>query len=113
MSAALRHAIEVEEGVPLDLVTNLDEITEDIKDKLAKLRDTPVRMERPIIYHLDVGEWMLYHTSLLLSLFLFVVANVGNIRPLGLASQFNWVFSCLNLVSAAYNTRITDFFLFF
>ncbi|KAI5747107.1 hypothetical protein M8J77_011093 [Diaphorina citri] len=55
VSAALRHAIEVEEGVPLDLVTNLDEITEDIKDKLAKLRDTPVRMERPIIYHLDVG----------------------------------------------------------
>ncbi|KAL1460884.1 hypothetical protein WDU94_012822 [Cyamophila willieti] len=55
VEGALRHAIEVEEGVPFDLVTNLDEVMADIKDKLGKLRDTPVRMERPIIYHLDVG----------------------------------------------------------
>uniref|UniRef100_A0A8D8VQ89 DNA polymerase epsilon catalytic subunit n=3 Tax=Cacopsylla melanoneura TaxID=428564 RepID=A0A8D8VQ89_9HEMI len=55
VESALRHAIEVEEGVPMELVTNLEEVMVDIKDKLAKLRDTPVRMERPIIYHLDVG----------------------------------------------------------
>ena len=34
---------------------NFDEIVEDIQDKLADLRDTPARLENPIIYHLDVG----------------------------------------------------------
>ena len=27
----------------------------EIKDKLASLRDTPARLENPLIYHLDVG----------------------------------------------------------
>ena len=41
-------------GVSLQ-VTNFDEIVEDIKEKLCDLRDTPARLENPIIYHLDVG----------------------------------------------------------
>ena len=51
----MKRAIEVEEGIPMDQVTNFDEILEDIQDKLADLRDTPARLENPIIYHLDVG----------------------------------------------------------
>ena len=51
----MKRAIEVEEGVPMDQVTNFDEILEDIQEKLADLRDTPARLENPIIYHLDVG----------------------------------------------------------
>lgn len=31
------------------------QICEDIKGKLAGLRDTPARLENPMIYHLDVG----------------------------------------------------------
>lgn len=51
----LRHAIEVEENVSLDLVTNLDEVTEEIKAGLKELYDTPNRLEQPVIFHLDVG----------------------------------------------------------
>lgn len=51
----LIHAIEVEEGVPKNLVTNFDEVKKEIVDKLISLRDHPNRMENPIIYHLDVG----------------------------------------------------------
>lgn len=51
----MKRAITVEEGIPMDDVTNFDEIVEDIQDKLADLRDTPARLENPIIYHLDVG----------------------------------------------------------
>lgn len=52
---AMKHAIEEEEKVSLDDVTNLDEVLEEIKEKLATLRDCPARLENPIIYHLDVG----------------------------------------------------------
>ena len=41
--------------MPIDQVTNLDEVVSDIKEKLESLRDTPNRIEMPIIYHLDVG----------------------------------------------------------
>ncbi|XP_022098482.1 DNA polymerase epsilon catalytic subunit A-like [Acanthaster planci] len=51
----MRHAIEEEEKIPLETVTNFDEVCTDIKEKLAALRDTPARLENPIIYHLDVG----------------------------------------------------------
>ena len=51
----MRRAIEVEEGIPFDTVTNFDEVCDDIKEKLCDLRDTPARLENPIIYHLDVG----------------------------------------------------------
>ncbi|CAG9856188.1 unnamed protein product [Phyllotreta striolata] len=55
ISSTLQHAIEIEEGVPLECVTNLQEITEDIRAKLLALKSTPMRLERPLIYHLDVG----------------------------------------------------------
>lgn len=51
----MTHALEVEEKVPLDQVTNFDEICTDIVSKLENLRDTPYRTENPMIYHLDVG----------------------------------------------------------
>ncbi|XP_003226860.2 DNA polymerase epsilon catalytic subunit A [Anolis carolinensis] len=51
----LRHAIEVEEGIPLDQVTNFQEVCDEIKVKLRSLKDVPNRIECPLIYHLDVG----------------------------------------------------------
>lgn len=41
--------------VPIGEVTNLEEVVEDIKEKLLSLHDTPNRIELPVIYHLDVG----------------------------------------------------------
>lgn len=51
----LKHAIEVEENVSLDLVTNLDEVRNDITSGLKELYDVPNRLEQPVIFHLDVG----------------------------------------------------------
>ncbi|CAK1550449.1 unnamed protein product [Leptosia nina] len=51
----MKHAIEVEEGIPLDQVTNFDDVCEEIKVKLQHMRDHPRRDENPLIYHLDVG----------------------------------------------------------
>ena len=51
----MRRAIEVEEGIPMDEVTNFDEVIQEIQERLIDLRDTPARLENPIIYHLDVG----------------------------------------------------------
>ncbi|CAH0728541.1 unnamed protein product, partial [Brenthis ino] len=51
----MKHAIEVEEGIPLDLVTNFNEVCEEIKAKLQHMKDHPRRDENPLIYHLDVG----------------------------------------------------------
>ncbi|EDV21734.1 uncharacterized protein TRIADDRAFT_30078 [Trichoplax adhaerens] len=53
--ATMRHAIEVEEKVPMDSVTNIEEVYEDIAEKLQALKNTPSRLENPLIYHLDVG----------------------------------------------------------
>nr|CAD7454365.1 unnamed protein product [Timema tahoe] len=55
VEVAMTHAIEVEENIPLETVSNFDEVVADIKSKLQDLRDNPLRNERPIIYHLDVG----------------------------------------------------------
>lgn len=51
----MKHAIEVEEKIPLEEVTNFDEVCADIIESLSMLRDCPNRLENPIIYHLDVG----------------------------------------------------------
>ncbi|XP_030795668.1 DNA polymerase epsilon catalytic subunit A isoform X1 [Rhinopithecus roxellana] len=51
----LRHAIEEEEKVPVEQVTNFEEVCDEIKSKLASLKDLPSRIECPLIYHLDVG----------------------------------------------------------
>lgn len=51
----LKHAIEVEEGIPLDQVKNLEDVAGQIENILQELHDTPIRAEKPVIYHLDVG----------------------------------------------------------
>ncbi|XP_057534123.1 DNA polymerase epsilon catalytic subunit A-like [Amaranthus tricolor] len=51
----LQYAIKVEGKMDLDIVSNYDEVRDAIKDKLARLRDGPVREECPLIYHLDVA----------------------------------------------------------
>jgi len=48
-------SLEKEENVPIEHVTNYTEICDQIKEKLAGLRDQPNRSENPLIYHLDVG----------------------------------------------------------
>lgn len=52
---ALKHTIQEEEKVPIDMVTNFDEIVDNVKEKLKELKDQPLRLEKPAIYHLDVG----------------------------------------------------------
>ncbi|XP_049878007.1 DNA polymerase epsilon catalytic subunit 1 [Pectinophora gossypiella] len=51
----MKHAIEVEEGIPLELVTNFEEVCGEIRAKLQHMKDHPRRDENPLIYHLDVG----------------------------------------------------------
>ncbi|XP_004276670.1 DNA polymerase epsilon catalytic subunit A isoform X1 [Orcinus orca] len=51
----MRHAIEEEEKVPMEQVTNFQEVCDQIKAKLTSLKDVPNRIECPLIYHLDVG----------------------------------------------------------
>ncbi|KAL6634447.1 hypothetical protein ACP70R_027118 [Stipagrostis hirtigluma subsp. patula] len=51
----LQYAISVEGKLDIDSVTNYDEVKDAIKQKLASLRDHPIREERPLIYHLDVA----------------------------------------------------------
>jgi DNA polymerase epsilon subunit 1 len=51
----LKHAIEVEENIPLSDVTNFEEVTAEIQNILQELHDNPNRHEKPVIYHLDVG----------------------------------------------------------
>ncbi|XP_012159069.1 DNA polymerase epsilon catalytic subunit A [Ceratitis capitata] len=55
VTKVLVHAIEVEEGVPIDKVTNLEEVNKEITQALQGLHDIPNRLEQPVIYHLDVG----------------------------------------------------------
>ncbi|XP_018009711.1 DNA polymerase epsilon catalytic subunit A isoform X2 [Hyalella azteca] len=55
LDRTLKFTLEVEEGVPLTDVTNYDEVAQEIRAKLEDLRDTPNRLENPLIYHLDVG----------------------------------------------------------
>lgn len=52
---AMIHAIEEEEKVPIQTVTNFNDVIDQIKEKLINLKNNPMRMENPIIYHLDVG----------------------------------------------------------
>ncbi|XP_024876270.1 DNA polymerase epsilon catalytic subunit A [Temnothorax curvispinosus] len=52
---ALKHTIQEEEKVSIDMVTNFNEIVDEVKGKLKELKDQPLRLENPVIYHLDVG----------------------------------------------------------
>lgn len=76
----MRHAIEEEEKIPMEQVTNFNEVCldlslsilafpalscetclefpqvcDEIKTKLTSLKEVPNRIECPLIYHLDVG----------------------------------------------------------
>ncbi|XP_029426854.1 DNA polymerase epsilon catalytic subunit A isoform X2 [Rhinatrema bivittatum] len=51
----MRHAIEEEEKLALEEITNFQEVCDDIKKKLTSLKEVPNRIECPLIYHLDVG----------------------------------------------------------
>ena len=51
----LNFALEIEHGIQRSDVLNYDEIRQTIVEKLEMLRDSPVRNEAPMIYHLDVG----------------------------------------------------------
>jgi DNA polymerase epsilon subunit 1 len=48
-------AIEVEAGKDRSDITNYEEVRSKIVEQLELLRDRPKRVERPYIYHLDVG----------------------------------------------------------
>ncbi|KAH0609527.1 uncharacterized protein H6S33_013013 [Morchella sextelata] len=56
LDAALSFSIVVEEKKKVEDVTNYEEIKEQIKSRLMKLREVPIRNERPSIYHLDVAS---------------------------------------------------------
>ncbi|EOA39472.1 hypothetical protein CARUB_v10008067mg [Capsella rubella] len=51
----LEYAITVEGKMKMDSISNYDEVKDEIKEKLEKLRDDPIREEGPLIYHLDVA----------------------------------------------------------
>jgi DNA polymerase epsilon subunit 1 len=48
-------AIEVEAGMDRSEITNYEEVRSEIIEELELLRDRPKRVEKPYIYHLDVG----------------------------------------------------------
>ena len=56
LDAALHFSIQVEEKKSLDDITNYDAVKAQITEKLTNLKETPVRIERPSIYHLDVAS---------------------------------------------------------
>ena len=56
LDAALKFVVEVEENKKLEDVENYDEVKEAITKKLLDLKETPNRLERPLIYHLDVAS---------------------------------------------------------
>ncbi|CAG9465602.1 unnamed protein product [Pedinophyceae sp. YPF-701] len=51
----LAYAVEHEGGMRVEDVENLGEVAGEIRRRLEDLRDRPVREEKPLIYHLDVG----------------------------------------------------------
>ena len=51
----LAFALETEHGIQRSSVVNYEQIKQDIICKLEMLRDSPIRDENPVIYHLDVG----------------------------------------------------------
>ncbi|KNC54094.1 DNA polymerase [Thecamonas trahens ATCC 50062] len=55
VDATLEFALQVEHGVPLDSVTNYEEVRAAIVAKLEALQAAPKRNELPCIYHLDVS----------------------------------------------------------
>lgn len=52
---AVKFTIEMELLTPLEEVSNLEEVIQEIQDKLQDLKDHPQRKETPLLYHLDVA----------------------------------------------------------
>ncbi|KAH8103388.1 hypothetical protein BXZ70DRAFT_925423 [Cristinia sonorae] len=55
LDAALTFCITEESKTSLESVTNYDEVKASITAKLEEMRDNPSRMDKPLIYHLDVA----------------------------------------------------------
>lgn len=55
LDAALTFCIIEESKSSLESVTNYDEVKAQIQVKLEEMRDNPLRMDSPLIYHLDVA----------------------------------------------------------
>ncbi|KAF8154614.1 hypothetical protein B0H34DRAFT_717308 [Crassisporium funariophilum] len=55
LDAALRFCITEESKCTLDSVTNYDEVKAEITAALELMRDNPKRVDKPLIYHLDVA----------------------------------------------------------
>ncbi|KAJ3500777.1 hypothetical protein NLJ89_g9640 [Agrocybe chaxingu] len=55
LDAALKFCITEESKCSLDLVTNYDEVKAEITAALEAMRDNPKRVDKPLIYHLDVA----------------------------------------------------------
>ncbi|KAF7798090.1 hypothetical protein EIP86_009304 [Pleurotus ostreatoroseus] len=55
LDAALTFCIVEESKASLENVTNYDEVKAEIKAALEQMRDNPMRMDKPLIYHLDVA----------------------------------------------------------
>lgn len=53
---ALKFCIEVENNKKVEDVENYDEVYNQIKDSLVNLRETPIRHENPLIFHVDVAS---------------------------------------------------------
>ncbi|KAL9943158.1 DNA polymerase epsilon catalytic subunit [Verticillium nonalfalfae] len=56
LDSALRFTIEVEEKKSMADVENYEEVKAQVAARLQALKETPNRMERPLIYHLDVAS---------------------------------------------------------
>lgn len=55
LDAALKFSLVTEGNVKLEDVENYDAVRAEIQAALEDLRDTPARMDKPLIYHLDVA----------------------------------------------------------
>ena len=55
LDAALKFCITEESKTSLDKVTNYDEVKAEITLALELMRDNPKRLDKPLIYHLDVA----------------------------------------------------------
>ncbi|KAI0746782.1 hypothetical protein C8Q80DRAFT_1105835 [Daedaleopsis nitida] len=55
LDAALTFCIVEESKSSLESVTNYEEVKDQIQAKLEEMRDNPLRMDKPLIYHLDVA----------------------------------------------------------
>ncbi|KAL9936385.1 hypothetical protein V8E36_004453, partial [Tilletia maclaganii] len=55
LDSALKFSIIEEGHIPLEEVTNYDDIKYQIQSALENLRDNPLRQDNPLIYHLDVA----------------------------------------------------------